>query len=439
MIQPSDPERQVWLKKLIASLQETKDRWLLRAEQPIGRMRCCLVATTLGLALLPDGVVLSAAPAPCAAIGKVPMLVVGNAPIVLLQLRRQNGTTRTARFVFDSGGGAVLLDETLASDLGLKPSGAEITDSGERFAPVDLEHVMIGEFAVNIGTSKAYIHRGSRSFDRREHVEGLLPGKALELYQVVVDYPHLLFTVAAAGCLNHRGVEVDSLSLPASGHPRVVIRELNRGYGLLLDTGSRVTLFRKDLLVAWSHTHPELPLATGASGTANMGGDNGAELLLRVPELEWGPFHLRSILVASRPDETYSLTNFETPEPIMGALGGNVLMAFRVEIDYPDGRTYLEKLKDPDPDDMNSAGLVVDVDARDQLVVVAISSTAAVQTKRNVQAGDIILRIAGEQETPWAITDASLALAGKVGRRIPLLILRKGRQVHTTVRVVPLL
>ena len=179
--------------------------------------------------------------------------------------------------------------------------------------------------------------------------------------------------------------------------------------------------------------------AAGASGTADMGGDNGTELLLRVPELEWGSFHLRNVLVTSRPNETYSQTNFETREPIIGALGGNVLMAFRVEIDYPDGKTYLEEAHEPAPDDMNSVGLVLDVNAKDQLVVVAVSSTAAAETQRNVLAGDIILGIAGERETPWAITDASHALAGKVGRRIPLLILRQGKQVHATVRVAHLL
>ena len=409
----SNPESQARLKKLLSSLQEIRDRWLLRADRPIGRMHCRrIVAVALGV--LSKGLILSAEPVQCDAIGKAPMLVEGNAPIVQLQFRRRNGTSRKARFVFDSGGGAVLLDESLASDLGLKPSGAEISDSEERFAPVDLQHVMIGSFAVNLDTSNAYIHRGSRSFDRREHIEGLLPGRALEPYQVVVDYPHRLFVVAAAGCLSHRGVEVDSPFLPTSGHSRVVLRELNQDYGFLLDTGSRVTLVRQDLLLAWSRAHPEWSTATGASGTADMGGDKGTELLLRVPDLEWGPFHLRNILVASRPNETYSLTNFETPEAIMGALGGNVLRAFRVEMDYPEGKTYLEKVNEPDPDDMNSAGLVLDVNAKDQLVVVAVSSTAAAETQRNVQAGDIILEIAAKHETPWAITDASQALAGKV-------------------------
>ncbi|MGA3204812.1 MAG: hypothetical protein ABSF12_20155 [Bryobacteraceae bacterium] len=179
------------------------------------------------------------------------MSVEGNAPIISLQFKRKDGTTRTARFVFDSGGGAVLVDSSLASDLELEPSGDAIVDSRERYMPVHLPVAGIGALAVSLGTSKAFIHLGDKSFDTREHVEGLLSGKALEPYQVVLDYPQRTFTVAVAGCIRHQGFEVESPFLPASGHPRIVITEAGREYGFLLDTGSRVTLARKDLLASW--------------------------------------------------------------------------------------------------------------------------------------------------------------------------------------------
>jgi hypothetical protein len=333
----------------------------------------------------------------------------------------------------------VLIDDILASDLGLKPSGVEIEDSAEHYAPVKMPPAMIGGFSVSLETSRAFIHRGGRSFDPREHIEGLLSGKALEPYQVVVDYPHRLFSVAASGCIRHRGLEVESPFLPASGHPRVVVLELGREYGFLLDTGSRVTLVRRDLLESLSAAHPEWPHSAGASGAADMPGGNGTEFLLRVPELEWGPFHLRNVLMVSRPNETFSPTDFETPEAIVGALGGNVLSSFRVEIDYPHGKTYLEEVQEPDASDMNSAGLVLDVNARDQLVVVAVSPSADVKARRNVRPGDTILKIAGKRETPWAITDASEALSGKIGKKIRLLILRGGKEVFVTVIIAHLL
>jgi len=220
----------------------------------------------------------------CPAVGQGFMAVEGNAPIVTLQFKRQDGTIRAARFVFDSGGGAVLLDSALASDLGLKPSGAEIENAGER-SPVNLPQASIGTFRVSLGTSKAFIHLGTKSFDARERVEGLLPGKALEPYQVVLDYPKRLFSIAASGCIKHQGSKVDSPFLPASGHPRITVNELNKKYGLLLDTGSRVTLARRDLLESWMAAHPEWPTTTGASGEADMPGGDGKELLLRVLRL----------------------------------------------------------------------------------------------------------------------------------------------------------
>jgi hypothetical protein len=147
-----------------------------------------------------------------------------------------------------------------------------------------------------LSTSKAFIHLGTGSFDTRERTEGLLPGKALESYQVVLDYPARRFTVAPAGCVKHRDVEVPSPFLLASGHPRIVVSVEGKTYGLLLDTGSRVTLVRRDLLESLSAAHPNWPHSTGASGTADMPGGNGEEFLPRVPEVTWGAFHIANVL-----------------------------------------------------------------------------------------------------------------------------------------------
>jgi hypothetical protein len=375
----------------------------------------------------------------CPAVGMEFMAVEGNSPIITLQFKGQNGRTRSARFAFDSGGGAVILDSALASGLGLTPSGTAIGEFGEQYAPVNLPPASIGGFPVNFGASTAFIHLGANSFDTRHHVEGLLPGKAFEQYQVVLDYPQHRFSVAPSGCIPHRGVAVESPYLPASGHPRIVVNVLNKEYGMLLDTGPGVTLARRDLLEFWIAAHPEWATSTGASGEANVPKGDGKELLLRVPEMEWGPFHIRNVVMVSRPNGVYDANNFETPQAIVGALGGNVLRCFRVEIDYPHGKTYLEQVRQPDRNDMNSAGLVLDVDAANQLVVVAVSTTADTLTKRNVLPGDIILQIEGKAENPWTIAGASQELSGTVGESRRLLIRRAGLEIHTSVLVVRLL
>jgi hypothetical protein len=376
---------------------------------------------------------------PCPNTPEQSMTVEGNAPILTLTLKRKDGTIRLARFVFDSGGGAIILDEGLANDLELKPTGKTITDGGVDFSPTEPPVAQIGSWLIALSTSKAFIHLGKESFDTRERVEGLLPGKALEPYQVVLDYPDGRFTIAPAGCIQHRGIKVPSPFLPSSGHPRIDLSVDGKSYGLLLDTGSRVTLARRDLLENLSAAHPSWPHSVGASGSADMPGSNGKEFLLRVPEVTWGTFRLTNVLFVSRPNETYSPDTFETPGPISGALGGNVLKNFRIEIDYPHGTTYLEQKGGDSGDDMNSAGLVLDVDTANNLIVRAVSTSAAALTTRNIRLGDQILEIDGKREFPWKITDASEALSGAVGESKRLVIKRDGKQIQTTVVVATLL
>ena len=123
----------------------------------------------------------------------------------------------------------------------------------------------------------------------------------------------------------------------------------------------------------------------------------------------------------------------------MGALGGNVLRRFRIEIDYPHGETYLEQSAEEAGKDMNSAGLVLDIDTAHHLVVRAVSTTAAALTKRNIRPGDQILEIEGKRENPWTIIDASNALAGAAGKTKQLVIRRGGKVLSTSVVISELL
>jgi C-terminal processing protease CtpA/Prc len=116
-----------------------------------------------------------------------------------------------------------------------------------------------------------------------------------------------------------------------------------------------------------------------------------------------------------------------------------VLKTFRVEIDYPHRTTYLEQKVSDAGNDMNSAGLVLDIDAASQLIVRAISTTAAAVTKRNIHPGDQIVEIDGKREKPWKLVDASDALSGGVGEKKRLVIRRAGKEMKTIAAVAHLL
>src|ERR1019366_8983137 len=203
----------------------------------------------------------------------VPMSVEGNAPIVTLTFRRPDGGVRTARFIFDSGGGAIILDEGLATEIGLKPEGPAISEEGQQYRTMDVPAAFIGGMPLDMRTSRAFVHLGTASFDNRDRVEGLLPGKALERYQVVLDYPRQLFSIGEAGSLTHQGEKLACPYVASSGHARVELTIDGVTYGFLLDTGSKVTLARADILQKWAQEHPKWSKSTGAVGLANETGE----------------------------------------------------------------------------------------------------------------------------------------------------------------------
>jgi len=368
----------------------------------------------------------------------VPMSVEGDAPIITLTFRKPDGSVRMARFLFDSGGGAIILDEGLAADIGLKPEGAAISDEGQQYKAVEAPAASIGEMPLDLRTRKAFVHLGAASFTNRDNVEGMLPGNALEHYQIVLDYPRQQQSIGTPGSLPHRGERLPCPYIASSGHPRVDVEIDGAGYGFLLDTGTQITLIREDILQRWSKEHSDWPHSIGEVGLANEGAGPNV-FLLRIPTFQLGSFTVNSIVAASRPNETYSATSYETPAAIVGALGGNVLSQFRVEIDYPDQACYFERSGRARANEFDTVGLILGTNPKGQLVVRAVSSTASAVTRQNILPGDIILQIDGSSGAPYTLATAAQALSGAVGERKRLRILRQGKPMSVTVVVARIL
>ena len=155
--------------------------------------------------------------------------------------------------------------------------------------------------------------------------------------------------------------------------------------------------------------------------------------------MQLGTFSISQVAIASRPNEVFSSTSYETPAPIIGALGGNVLSQFRVEIDYPDQLLYLEPLGRKDLHDFDTVGLVLDTNTAGQLIVCSVSSSASEVTRRNILPGDIIVGVSGTRKAPQTLTEAAQALSGSVGARKKLRIVRAGKPMNVTAVVVRML
>jgi len=274
----------------------------------------------------------------------VPLLVEGNRPFIDVAFRRPDGSTRSARFVVDSGGGGFLIAEPLARDLGLR-WGVTRHEEGAEFAVAEVPpKAFVGDFPLDLNPKRVIIMVGAASILPKAapgHAEGLFPGHLLARYHVVFDYPRGAFTLALPGALTPRG---DALPMPVSkpaGFPRTEIEVAGATYGFLIDTGASFTMVSEVLLKSWGGGHPDWPRQPGAVGEAATLGGMTLETMF-VPRAQWGARELQEFGVVSQREGTFErwMSSMMTA-PIVGSLAGNVLKRFRLELDYPNAKLYI--------------------------------------------------------------------------------------------------
>ena len=274
----------------------------------------------------------------------VPLAIEGNRPFIDITFRRPNGSTRSARFLIDSGGGGFMLSEALARDIGLR-WGAINQEGGASFALVEnLPQASVGDFPLELTPKRVGVKIGADNILPKVapgHADGMFPGHVLAQYHVVFDYPKGTFTIARPGVLTPKGNVLPMPVSKRSGFPRTEIEVAGTTYGFLIDTGASFTMVSDVLLKSWGRDHTDWPRHTGAVGEAATLGGMTLETMF-VPGGHWGAHQLKEFGVVSQPEGTFErYMSSMMAVPIVGSLAGNVLKRYRVELDYPNGKLYL--------------------------------------------------------------------------------------------------
>ncbi|MGO9096557.1 MAG: aspartyl protease family protein [Bryobacteraceae bacterium] len=371
----------------------------------------------------------------------VPLILEGNVPMIGLEFTSPDGATHTARFLVDTGGGAFIVSKNLAKAIGLKPSGPTSTGDGAQYAPAAAPEVRMGGMQLDLRGARVTIQLSPERFMSRDAVDGLLPGHVLERYHVIFDYPGHTFTLAAPGSVRPHGIAVPSPFRHENGFPRVNVAIGDRRLGFLLDTGASYTMI-SSAAVGWSVVEAKpWPRRLGAVGPANMGlpGDSKG-LMLRMPEVRLGDFVLRDVGAVTRPEGTFEkwMSNMMVA-PVVGALGGNVLRQFRVEIDYAAGVTYLERSANADPYELDLVGLTFAQTPDNSLIVEAVSPGADPALQDRVKPGDRLRSIDGTPVVNFSLMQIVERLRGKPGDLKKLELEREGKPYQVQARVTRLM
>lgn len=274
----------------------------------------------------------------------VPLIVMGNRPFVDLTFRKPDGSTRTARFLLDTGGGGFLMTESLARDLGMQ-WGAPMREEGTEFAvPTTQPSAFVKDFPLELNPKRVLVLVGKTNMlppVAPGSAEGMVPGHVLAQYHVVFDYPAGLLTIARAGVLKPRGQMTKMPVSKPQGFPRTEMKVSGTTYGFLLDTGASFTMVSELVMSAWGAKHPGWPRDSGAVGDAKTLGGMTIETMT-ASDAGWGSIPIKELGVVSQRAGTFEkyMSGMMTA-PISGSLAGNVLKHFRVELDYPNQTLYL--------------------------------------------------------------------------------------------------
>lgn len=276
-------------------------------------------------------------------------LVVGdnNRPYVDVVLRGPDGAERTVRMLLDTGGGGFILGEDLARDLGLAWD-APAQGEAARFARVaSPPEARLGAMPLSLVPERVLVALGEASgMPGDEAADGLFPGHVLARYHVILDYPAGELTLAEPGSVTPRGEPMPIGVSRPFGFPRTEVRIGGKAYGFLLDTGPPATIVSQALVEEWHQAHPGWARHDGAAGIARELEAVGGRVLetMTVADAEWGAFALDDFTVAAQPEGTFEdYMSGMMSAPVIGALGGNVLRGFRVELDYANETLYLSR------------------------------------------------------------------------------------------------
>ena len=154
--------------------------------------------------------------------------------------------------------------------------------------------------------------------------------------------------------------------------------------------------------------------------------------VIRVPSVRIGPFEVPGVAFAWRHDEAFDSLTPGVTQPVVGAVGGNVLQHFRVAIDVVKGYVHLEQGRPFDEPDADMVGLVVGL-APDAGYLVLATITGLDE----VQVNDRLLAIDGEAVAPLSLGQVVDRLRGVPAETVHHLTLeRDGQMIEVAAPVL---
>jgi len=364
-----------------------------------------------------------------------------NRVVVDADLRLPDGSWQRVHAWVDNGNPDLEMSRHLATILGLAVS----CDDKECTAPAP-PAIAIGGMTIPLeGVKEAHIPlkpvSAASVLAPGLNAEINLPATVLRHYDVLVDFPGRKFSIGPPGSVHFRGSSGKVQINADNGLIQIPSQIAKKKYKLALDLGASISFLSEEMFDKLAAAHPDWPHMTGAVGSANMWGlaEEPKWKLMRVDRVQYGPLFLTDVGFVDFPKDRMDFFEKRAGIPTAGLLGSQVLINYRVGLDYAHSTVYFEIGRMYVFPDFDVIGLVLrpEDDGRFTILGVAdFDGEPSVPTGTDrIHPGDSLVAVSDIPVRGSTMGQVWAMLGGTPGQERILRIERSGKQFNVIGKV----
>jgi hypothetical protein len=352
-----------------------------------------------------------------------------------------NGSTQHVRAWVDNGNPDLELSRRLATSLGLN-----VSCDDKACSALPPREIIIGGMAIPlVEVKEAHIPlkpvSAASVLAPGMNAEVNLPSSVLRHYDVLIDFPGHKFMIGSPGTIHFLGSSAKVQINAQNGLIQVPSQIERKKYNLALDVGSSISFLSGELFDALAAAHPDWPHMTGAVGPANMWGkdDEPNWKVIRIDRVQYGPLFLTDVAVVALPKATSNFFEMRAGMPTAGLIGSEVLLNYRVGIDYAHSTVYFDIGRLFNFPDFDVIGLVLRPEDDGRFTILGIADFNGEPSVRSgpegAQPGDHLLAVDGIAVRSSTIGQVWSMLGGTPGQERKLTVERGGKEFAVAAKV----
>jgi hypothetical protein len=363
----------------------------------------------------------------------VPITLDHNRIIIDVYFPMPDGSRTRVRGWVDPGDTKISITEALAKKLGLAVSEGK---PGERTSQVPRE-LLVGDMHIDLSASKEATALSEESIAPGSSASIKLPAPILRHYDVLIDYPNREFTIGAPSSIHFEGTHIPTAVGESTGLLQTECNIAGQKNTISLDPGASVSWISGEALGKWHKAHPAWPSMAGAVGPANLWGlqSEPSWRVLRIPAITCGSTELTNGIAVPFDKDTLDWYQKRAGVPTIGLIGADVLLNFRVGIDYAHSTVYFKQLSKYAPPGLDVVGLTLKPEADGRYTVISVSEHRGKPSVPDVKVGDNLVTVDNARVKGGTMGQAWSLLSGSPGDIRMLGLIRDGKPLTVKATV----